>query len=108
MGGGVFGGPLVLAIGQTNDGIAAGDIDGDGDPDLVVINRDANTLSLLINDSCTPIIPGDLDGDGDVDQADLGILLAFYGCVGECPGDINADGAVDQADLGILLANYGS
>ena len=53
-------------------------------------------------------VPGDLDGDGDVDQQDLGILLADYGCTGgDCPGDCDGDGDTDQADLGILLANWG-
>jgi hypothetical protein len=53
-------------------------------------------------------IPGDLDGDGCVDQVDLGILLADYGCTGGgCPGDCDADGDTDQGDLGILLAHWG-
>ena len=26
------------------------------------------------------VCPGDLDGDGDTDHADLGILLADWGC----------------------------
>jgi hypothetical protein len=52
--------------------------------------------------------PGDLDGDGCVDQADLGILLADWGCTGgNCPGDCDNDGDTDQADLGILLAHWG-
>ena len=52
--------------------------------------------------------PGDLDGDGDTDQADLGILLADWGCTGgDCPGDCDDDGDTDQADLGILLADWG-
>jgi hypothetical protein len=52
--------------------------------------------------------PGDLDGDWDTDQADLGILLADWGCTGSgCPGDLDADGDTDQADLGILLADWG-
>jgi len=56
----------------------------------------------------TPTLCGDLDGSGTVDQADLGILLADYGCAaGTCPGDIDGDGDTDQADLGILLAGYG-
>lgn len=54
--------------------------------------------------------PADLNGDGEVGQADLGILLADYGCtagVGKCPGDIDGDGATTQADLGVLLADFG-
>ena len=61
----------------------------------------------------TPVglsIPGDLNGDGRVDLADLGILLADFGCTagpGNCPGDVDGDGDTDLADLGILLANFG-
>ena len=53
--------------------------------------------------------PGDLDGDGDTDLADLGILLADFGCgpPGLCIGDLNGDGFTDLADLGILLADFG-
>ena len=53
--------------------------------------------------------PADINGDGMVDLADLGILLADFGCVppGPCVGDIDADGDTDLADLGILLANFG-
>ena len=52
---------------------------------------------------------GDLDGDGDTDLADLGILLADFGCVlpGPCSGDLDNDGDTDLADLGILLADFG-
>jgi hypothetical protein len=54
-------------------------------------------------------LAGDLDGDGCVDQADLGILLADWGCTGgNCPGDCDDDGDTDQADLGVLLAQWGT
>ena len=55
------------------------------------------------------VCPGDLNNDCQVTQADLGILLADFGCtagVGNCPGDVNGDGKTDQADLGILLAAF--
>ena len=53
-------------------------------------------------------IAGDLNGDACVDQVDLGILLADWGCSGgDCPGDCDLDGDTDQADLGILLAQWG-
>jgi hypothetical protein len=53
-------------------------------------------------------VPGDLNADDCVDQSDLGILLADWGCTGgECPGDLDFDGDADQADLGILLAHWG-
>ena len=56
-----------------------------------------------------PACPGGLDGDGDTDLADLGILLADFGCAapGPCVGDLDGDGDTDLADLGILLANFG-
>ena len=50
---------------------------------------------------------GDLDGDGDTDQADLGILLADWGCTSNCVGDLDCDDDTDQGDLGILLADWG-
>jgi hypothetical protein len=56
-----------------------------------------------------PGCAGDLDGDGDTDLADLGILLADFGCLPppNCPGDLDNDGDTDLADLGILLADFG-
>lgn len=55
------------------------------------------------------IVPvGDFTGDGCVDQSDLGVLLADYGCDGpDCAGDIDGDGDADQSDLGLLLGHYG-
>ena len=54
-------------------------------------------------------IVGDLNGDGCVDLADLGILLADFGCTGgSCVGDLDGDGDTDLADLGILLAAFGN
>jgi hypothetical protein len=56
----------------------------------------------------TAISPGDLNCDDCVDQADLGILLADWGCTGgDCPGDCDNDGDTDHSDLGILLAHWG-
>ena len=50
---------------------------------------------------------GDLNYDKCVDQADLGILLADWGCTGgDCPGDVDRDGDTDQGDLGLLLAHW--
>lgn len=55
----------------------------------------------------TPSPCGDLTGDGVVDQSDLGLLLADYGCTGgDCLGDVDFDGDTDQGDLGALLSNF--
>jgi hypothetical protein len=72
---------------------------------VVEAGIDAFAISTF---DCEDTIPGDLNGDGCVDQVDLGILLADWGCSGgDCPGDCDGDGNTDQADLGILLANWG-
>ncbi len=54
---------------------------------------------------------GDLDGDCEVGLADLAILLASYGAIGDATyydGDLNQNGDVDLADLAELLAVYGT
>lgn len=73
--------------GATAQGLAIGDIDGDGKPDIAVVNSSANTVSILRNTSTignlsfasrtifqlgTQLVPlslaiGDIDGDGKVD-----------------------------------------
>jgi hypothetical protein len=68
--------------------------------------RDGN-FDLYMRNNLGPPCAGDLDGDGDTDQADLGILLADWGCASGCDGDLDGDDDTDQADLGILLADWG-
>jgi hypothetical protein len=85
-------------IGQPDAGVMTG-----GDFELV------GGFWAIAGDGVPPACPGDLNGDGRTDLADLGILLADFGCVppGPCVGDLNNDGRTDLADLGILLADFG-
>ena len=75
---------------------------------VVVSTGDATRLDVNLGPAGWCV--GDLDGDGDTDQADLGILLADWGCddpVNGCAGDLDRDDDTDQGDLGILLADWG-
>jgi hypothetical protein len=100
-----------------------GDLDGDGVTDLAVgadgdddggtncgspPGCDRGAVWVLFLDG-VPGCPGDLNGDGFTDLADLGILLADFGCLPppNCLGDLDGDGDTDLADLGILLADFG-
>jgi hypothetical protein len=84
------------------------------DPDTPIPVPPASFLVDFIDGAPATITiaacPADLNGDGVIDLADLGILLADFGCTapGPCPGDVNGDGDTDLADLGILLAEFGS
>ena len=74
------------------------------------INLDHETHYVAVLQTVCPTpCAGDLDGDGDTDLADLGILLADFGCRGppNCAGDVDRDCDTDLADLGILLADFG-
>jgi len=77
------------------------------------VTRDHFEMFVLLGDPSLYLpraaaIPGDLNGDGCVDHADLGILLADWGCSGgDCPGDADGDGDTDHGDLGLLLGHWG-
>ena len=73
-----------------------------------VVGLDSGAGYIYDLSSCLAC-PGDLNGDGRTDLADLGILLADFGCPqpGPCAGDLDGDGDTDLADLGILLADFG-
>jgi hypothetical protein len=103
---GVLGAPTIASVGQVPNRPSVGDLDGDGDSDLAVANRDSDDVTIVMNSECTPTTPGDLDGDGDVDLSDLGALLASFGVDGG--GDVDGDGDTDLADLGVALSNFGS
>ncbi|MEZ5976461.1 MAG: VCBS repeat-containing protein [Planctomycetota bacterium] len=97
LGGGSFGPPQYLfldSIGMAPLGIAVGDMDGDGDPDVAFTAENAPTadyrLGVCLNTggtlgmpSLVPMTPGigelclgDLDGDGDLDA----LLQTQNGC----------------------------
>jgi hypothetical protein len=92
-GGGSFGAPTSYADGLDPWFLAAGDLDGDGLPDLVSASVDDGALSVFFNDATSPgtlkarqtlSSPGasqlaiaDLNGDGrpDIVAADFGVSL---------------------------------
>ncbi|HJU83466.1 MAG TPA: VCBS repeat-containing protein [Holophagaceae bacterium] len=79
--------PVRLGTGAGPANLAAGDLNGDGLPDIAVANADSGTVSIFFQDAATPgtftpgpvlatagrtpldVAIGDLDGDGRMDVA---------------------------------------
>ncbi len=113
-GDGTFHQPVHYGVGANPIGVAAEDLDGDLDRDLVIVASDVNSVALLLNQTqayCGATLPGDLDGDCLVGLTDLALLLASYGIVDGAvygDGDLDKDGDVDLVDLAELLGAYGT
>jgi hypothetical protein len=87
---------LDFAAGTLALFIASGDLDGDGKPDLVTANFNANTISVLRNTSTLGIIDAtSLAAKVDISTATNPRSIAI--------GDIDGDGKLDLA-----VANFGS
>ena len=113
LGGGVFGAPMfpLPGAGMRPGAITAADLDGDGDPDIAVANRDSNDVSVLINATCSQ--RGDLNCDGEVNAFDIEpFLVALFDPddyaiqYPDCNinnADTNGDGSIDAFDIESFL-----
>jgi len=84
---GVFSNGSSVGVGKQPRRMAVGDIDGDGDLDLVTANFNANTVSVRLNNGA-----GVFSGSQEVAVRENPLMVAL--------GDVDADG-----DLDILTAN---
>ncbi|NNF43975.1 MAG: VCBS repeat-containing protein [Phycisphaerales bacterium] len=95
------------ALGATD--VAAADLDGDGDPDLISASGFDDRITWYenqappVDDPC----PADLDGTGTVGFDDLIAVISQWGACPFCPANITGNGVVGGADLRILLESWG-
>jgi len=119
-----------FATGNAPQGLAIGDLDGDGKPDLAVANNNDNTLSLLRNTSspgtisfatqivvnsgsgALDLVISDLDGDGKPDLAvvdESGDAVSVHkniSTVGTIAVNPNVDYATGEIPMSITTADY--
>ncbi len=110
-GAGNLGAPVVVSIAESPAYIDAGDMDGNGTGDLVLVEMAARTLvSVLVRDGDEPLavfVRSDANGDARVDISDAVKILRFLfsSDTTDCAEalDVNDDGRLDISDAIYLL-----
>jgi hypothetical protein len=105
-GDGTFGVPKVYSAGYNVVGVAVADMNGDGKPDILVVNR-FNSLDFS-GDGSVGVLLGNGDGSfGAVQFYDSGRANAGTLAVGDLNGDGKLDVVVTHGDhsAGVLLGN---
>ncbi|GAB3575461.1 hypothetical protein GCM10027345_10770 [Hymenobacter daeguensis] len=93
---GTFGSPQNIGLGSTPQGLAVGDVDGDGDQDVVTVSQYGNAVSVRLNG-------GDATGSNTGTFSNGSNLTVGNNPSRVALGDVDNDG-----DLDLLVANYGN
>jgi len=86
-----------FTTGSAPSGVAFGDINGDGKPDIVVVNYSSNSVSVLLNTTTTGSAAPTFSAKTD--------FTTGNGPIGLVIGDINGDG---KPDLSVANKNSGT
>jgi hypothetical protein len=99
---------IITIDARSAQAAVAGDVDGDGDQDVVSASRADDTIAWFENEALC--CRADINDDGVVDVDDLvAVILAWGVCPvppPDCPADIDGSGVVDVDDLLALILNW--